>query len=313
MWFKNIQLFRLTEKFTLSATELHEKLQAHQLRECGKTQNFSMGWCPPVDGDEAFFTHAHDHCLMLCLGRTERILPQSVVREAVNEKIKSIKETEDRDIFAKEKACLRDETLFELLPRAFTKTSKCYAYIDTQNDWLIVDAASHKKAEELVALLRDSLGSLKCEMLQPEHKPHTILSRWLLEHHCPAPFLIEDCCELIDVKKGVGSIRCAQQDLSLPEITNHIRAGKQATSLALSWAGKLYFSLNDDLSIKRIKPLDIIEERLKDEIIETAYEKQAADFAMMTAEFRQLLTELFQVFQIQLTDKQESVEAIPAE
>ena len=89
------------------------------------------------------------------------------------------------------------------------------------------------------------------------------MSNWLLQHRCPTPFIIEDCCELIDIKTGVGSIKCVQQDLSVAEVSNHIRAGKQVVSLALSWSDKLYFILSDDFSLKRIKPLDIIEEQIK--------------------------------------------------
>ncbi|SUC25809.1 Recombination-associated protein rdgC [Providencia rustigianii] len=48
----------------------------------------------------------------------------------------------------------------DLLPRAFSKFSKTYIWIDTVNQLIIVEAASAKRAEDNLALLRKSLGSL---------------------------------------------------------------------------------------------------------------------------------------------------------
>lgn len=297
MWFKNIQLFHLEEDVNFSAAELNTKLLQSKLGDCGQLEKFNFGWCNPIGDDaEDFCAHVYKDCFLIALGKNERLLPQSVVRETVTERVKAIKKEEARDVFSKEKANLRDEVTFELLPKAFTKKTRLYAYIDKKNKWLIVDTSSHKKAEELTSFLRDTLGSLKLSSVDLPNSPHSKMSNWLLEHRCPTPFVIEDSCELFDIKTGVGSVKCTQQDLSSTEVSNHIRAGKQVVSLAMSWSDKLYFTLSDDFSIKRIKPLDIIEERLKDELIENDYEKQSADFAMMTTEFSELLTQLFSLF-----------------
>ena len=37
----------------------------------------------------------------------------------------------------------------QLLPRAFSRTSQTYAWIDTETDMLYVDCSSSRKAEEL--------------------------------------------------------------------------------------------------------------------------------------------------------------------
>ena len=297
MWFKNIQLFHIEDDLNYSASEFNEALLQQKLAPCGQLERFHLGWCNPFgDNDEDFFVHVYKDCYLFALGKSERLLPQSVVRDTLVERIKEIKQKEDREVFSREKANLRDEITFELLPKAFVKHSKTYAYIDRKNKWLIVDSSSHKKAEELTSFLRDTLGSLKLRTIELPDNTHSIMSNWVLDHRCPTPFTIEDCCELIDVKSGVGSIKCTQQDLSSTEISNHIRAGKQVVSLTMSWADKLYFMLSDDLSVKRIKPLDIIEQRIKDELIETDFEKHAADFAMMSSEFAAMLQQVFSLF-----------------
>lgn len=299
MWFKNIQLFHIEEELKFTATELNELLLQSKLNACSQLEKFSYGWSNPFGNDEEeYFVHVFKNCFLIAFGKNERLLPQSVVSEGVAEKIKKIKQEQNRDVFSRERANIRDEVTFELLPKAFTKKSKLYAYIDTKNKWLIIDTTSPKKTEELINCLRDTLGSLKLSPISLTEKPHVLMSNWLLDHRCPSPFNIEDSCELFDVKNGVGAIKCIQQDLSTTEISNHIRAGKQVTCLALSWADKIAFIINDNFSIKRIQTLDMIEERLKDELVETDYEKQAADFAMMSSEFSLMMEQLFRVFGI---------------
>lgn len=311
MWFKNIQLFQIENDLQFTAAQLNELLLQSKLNACSQLERFSYGWCNPFGRDEEeYFVHVFKNCFLIAFGRNERLLPQSVVSEILDEKIKKIKQTEDRDVFARERANLRDEITFELLPKAFTKKSKLYAYIDIQNKWLIIDTTSAKKTEELINCLRDTLGSLKLTPINLAQKPHTLMSNWLLEHRCPNPFMIEDSCELFDVKNGVGAIKCIQQDLSSAEISNHIRAGKQVVSLALTWADKITFTISDNFNIKRIKTLDMIEERLKDELVENDYEKQAADFAMMSSEFALMLQQLFRIFELKQETAAANIEAI---
>lgn len=297
MWFKNIQLFHIENDLKFTATELNELLMQAKLDACSQLEKFSIGWSNPFGADEEeYYVHAFKDCFLIALGRNERLLPQSVVSDMVAEKIKTIKQQENRDVFSRERALIRDEVTFELLPKAFTKKSKLYAYIDKKNKWLVIDTTSATRTEELLSCLRDTLTGLKLNPATLPERPHTLMSNWLLQHRCPTPFTIEDCCELLDMKNGVGSIKCTQQDLSSAEIANHIRAGKQVISLALSWADKLSFIISDNFGIKRIKALDIIEEKLKDELVENDYEKQAADFAMMSSEFSSMIPQLLAVF-----------------
>ena len=44
MWFKNLQLYRLTESFDLTAEQLHEKLLSDATKPCQGLDTFTLGW-----------------------------------------------------------------------------------------------------------------------------------------------------------------------------------------------------------------------------------------------------------------------------
>lgn len=97
---------------------------------------------------------------MLCAKREEKILPPAVINELLAERVAEIEESQMRKIRRKEKDEMRDNLIAELLPRAFSRSARTYAYIDAKEGWLIVDSASRKRAEELVELLRKTIGTL---------------------------------------------------------------------------------------------------------------------------------------------------------
>ncbi len=48
MWFKNLQLYRLSKPFDLDSEALHEALQERASRECGTLEMSVSGWFPPL-------------------------------------------------------------------------------------------------------------------------------------------------------------------------------------------------------------------------------------------------------------------------
>ncbi|MRF43944.1 recombination-associated protein RdgC, partial [Escherichia coli] len=58
------------------------------------------------------------------------------------------------------KATLKDEVVHTLLPRAFSKFSQTFIWLDLDKQLVIVDSGSAKRAEDHLALLRKTLGSL---------------------------------------------------------------------------------------------------------------------------------------------------------
>jgi len=296
MWFKNLSIFRLTEEFALTPVELEEKLGQIAFRPCGQHEEATFGWTAPLGKTSQQLVHAANGFMMICVKKEEKVLPAAVVNEMLQEKILEAEDQQGRKLAKKERAAIKDELIFELLPRAFTFSNKTYAYIDPKGGWIVVDAASTKKAEDLLSLLRKCLGSLPAVPLNTVDKPVAIMTDWLINNQPPADITIEDECELRSPEEEGGIIRCKRHDLSLPEIKNHLDTGKEVIKLAVSWADRLAFIIDENLAIKRLKFLDLIQEQVTDTETSSEAEQFDVDFSIMSLELANFLPRLLELF-----------------
>ena len=294
MWFKNLSLFRLPESFDLPPEKLATALDAQAFRPCGGLEPFSYGWSPPLGRLAEELVHVANGCILVCTRREERLLPSSVVKEVMDERIDRIETEQGRPVRSKERKRMRDEITFELMPRAFTRSHHTYAYFAPEDGWLVVDAATPKRAEELVVLLGRSLPGIPVEPFRAEIAPGARMTRWLEGETLPAGFELADECELRDPAEQGAVVRCMRQDLFSDEIRAHLRARKIAQRLALTFEQRLTFVLGADLTLKRLR-FDAVDELDEaDQLDEFA--RFDANFAYMTAELRRLLARLHDVF-----------------
>jgi len=296
MWFKNLAIYRLTETFTLSPAELEEKMDSMRFKPCAGHEEFSYGWTSPLGRGSDQLIHQSNGFIMLCATKEEKVLPSSVINEMVADKIATKEEQEARKLSKKERTDIKDEIIFELLPRAFSFSKKTFAYIDPKGGWLIVDAASAKKAEDLISYLRKNLGSLPLVPISTKEKPVSTMTQWLLTNETPADVLVEDECELRSPEEAGGIIRCKRQDLAAPEIKNHLDTGKQVIKLAVSWSDRLSFIVDENLSIKRLKFLELIQDQVADTESDSAEEQFDVDFTIMSQELSTFLPRLLELF-----------------
>lgn len=292
MWFRNLQIYRLTERFDLTPDVLEEALQSRAFKPCGGLDTHSTGWAPPLGRHSDLLVHAANGRVMICQRREERILPAAVIREALDEKVEQIELEQGRPVGRKEKTRLKDEIVVDLLPRAFTRSNHLYAYIDPQAGWIVIDSATPKKAEELLSLLRETLGSLKARPVEVTQAPALSMTRWL-EKQPPASIVVTDECELKEPVENGGVIRGKKLDLGSDEIRMHLETGKLVTRLGVEWEERVGCVLCDDLSIKRLRFLDLVLEEAADVDADDAVARFDADFSLMAMELERFLPALF--------------------
>ncbi len=295
MWFKNLRVFRLTQPWTLTHQELNEKLDAFVFNPCGSLDLFRYGFTSPLGRDSEELVHSTNGRMMVCAKRQEKILPSGVIKEQIEEKTLSIENAEQRKLSRKEKQSLKDEVIFSLLPKAFTRSRLDFAYIDPKANWIIVNSASAKRAEDLMSKLREALGSLPSIPLTTIHLPTQIMTRWLREAKVGDELELGDECELIANKDG-RIIRCKKQDLTASEIRNHLDLGMQVNKLTLLWKESVHLLIDEQCAIKRLKFEGDITDPSNERQPETKAEQFDLDFSIMALELDALIKTIIKQF-----------------
>ena len=220
------------------------------------------------------------------------MLPAAVINDLLAEKIEHIEIEENRPVKKKEKDELKENLLHSLLPQAFKKSSLQFAFIDLEKGWLVVNSGSFNKAEELLALLRKSLGTLPVVPAFVNFDLGLFLTNWLTEFNPPEGFAIGQDAELVEADENGGQVKLKQHDLASDEVKNHLENGKVVTKLAFDWRERVKFMLQDDGSIKRLNYSETLKEENADIPKEDMAVKLDADFILASEEIKLLLEEL---------------------
>ena len=292
MFFKNLTVLQLADAFALNGLELEAKLEARRFVACGSLEPRAVGWVSPLAKNDAALVHQANGYLMICLKVEDKVLPSGVINEVVSERVEAFSESQGRFPSRKERESIRDEVLTDLLPRAFSQSRKTYAYLEPRKGWLVIDAASPRKAEDVVALLRQCLDGFPVRPLRVQERPGFVMTEWLAKGNLPDGVTLENECELKSKEEDGAVVRCRKQDLVVPEMLNHIEAGKELIKLALTFNDRLSLVLDDTLAIRRLKFLDTPDEAPKEEVGDDPVRQFDADFTLMTLEFDLLLSSI---------------------
>ncbi|CRX39757.1 recombination-associated protein RdgC [Yersinia enterocolitica] len=294
LWFKNLMVYRLSREVSLSADEMEKQLSAFSFTPCGSQDMAKTGWVSPMGSHSDALTHTVNGQIVICARKEEKILPSPVIKQELQAKIERLEGEQHRKLKKTEKDSLKDEVLHSLLPRAFSRFNQTFLWIDTVNDLIMVDVASAKRAEDTLALLRKSLGSLPVVPLTLENPIELTLTEWVRSKELPSGFALMDEAELKAILEDGGVIRCKKQDLFSDEIAVHIEAGKLVTKLALDWQERVQLVLSDDGSLKRLKFSDTLREQNEDIDREDFAQRFDADFILMTSELAALIKNLIE-------------------
>lgn len=298
MWFKNLQVFRLPAPWKVDVDQLNMQLASQSFSNTGSGDMQSEGWASPRNNDS--LVHSVNQQLLLLLQTEKKLLPSSVINQVTKARAKELEEQQGFAPGRKAMKDLKERVTDELLPRAFSITRQTWVWIDPVNGWLVIDSSSPSKADEVIKLL------LKCdkipmESLRTKNSPQTAMTDWLAGNEAPKGFTIDQDTELRAHTEDKATVRYVRHSIDPDDVQRHIAAGKQCTKLAMTWDDKISFVLTENLALKRIKPLDILNED-KDQRTADEDERFDADFLLMASELAKMLDDIVYSLGGQLAD-----------
>ncbi len=308
MWFKQLQILQFSSTIAYKPEIVTEQLAEFAFSPCLPSLPISHGFISPLGDNHEALIHALNGYMMICLRVEEKILPATVIKQELIERIAKIETDQDRKVRQKEKLRLKDDVTAMLLPKAFSKYTDIHAYIDTKNNCLLINSTNAGKLELFVSLIKRALQvDLKKLAIK---KPGAVLTDWLKNGTCPKMFSIEKNCVMKDPNQQQRVIRCQQQNLFADSIQGLLHDGCAVQQLALAWHDHLDFVLTEEFTFRNIRYQDELLSEAKDNYGETKEQQFDADFAIMSETITQLLNDLLPHFEKQ-AEKNTEVAAEP--
>lgn len=281
MWFKQVTPFRV---FELPETErLEIALAESWFCSISGLDWFSEGfYCPVPFGNPIIFEA--QNTMLISLMREEKVLPSAAIKHKLDERIIKIQTEEGRNVGRKEKQELREAIIDNLLPKALTKRSRTNGLLDT--GWLWVDTASRHKAENLLTKLREALGGLPAQQPVARQSPVSLMTNWLLQGEAQGRFVLDSDVTLVGVGDVAPKVKISRKDLTAEDVVRHAKNGMKVTELGLIWNDRVAFILTQDLTLKRIQWLDVVQEEAEgscDDAESMAYATQLLMEAALSA------------------------------
>lgn len=290
MWFKQVTPFSLPE--LPEKRYLDESLGNSWFNKPNGLDWFSEGFTHP-NAFTDFAVFEAQKTMLISLMREEKVLPSAAVNHKLDEQVVKIQTAEGRNVGRREKQELREAIIDDLLPKALIKSSRTYGLF--AGEWLFVDTANRRKAENLLTKLREALGGLPAQQPVPRQSPASLMTNWLLQGEAQGRFVLDSDVTLVGVGDVAPKVKISRKDLTAEDVVQHAKNGMKVTELGLVWDDRVAFILTQDLTLKHIQWLDVVQEEAEgscDDAESMAYATQllmAAALSVILGELVDLL------------------------
>ena len=305
MWFKNLSIYRLPRNYSITFKKLCTSLSKQSFSDCGSGDMSSSGFISPRENGD--LVHAVSKQFLMKFATAKKLLPVSVINAATKARAAELEEQQGFAPGRKALRELKERVTEELLPRAFTVHTSTNVWMDPINGWLVVDSSTPSKCDDVIKALLKSVDTFPLESFRVNLSPVSAMTDWLSGNEAPSGFTIDQDADLTAHKENKAKVRYMHHTIDAEDVQRHIAAGKQCTSLALTWKDRISFVLSEALVIRKIRALDILDEKA-DSQSSNEDERFDADFLLMTFEIANLINDIVFALGGEVNDQRDLVQ-----
>ena len=263
VFFKNIRTFKLSsnlpECLTTDRDEFEQMLEDRAHAPVGQLESRSIGWTTANDVTDLFAHWVEDVCL-LRLRVESKVIPAAAVKKALEERCRQVERQQGFRPGRKQTKEIKYNVIDELSAKALTTYRHTQVLIDVANKLLLVDASSSTRCDEVLGLLVRTVDPFPVESVQVVRSPATVMTNWLLADEADPPFVIEQEIKFVNPSQSKAAVAYKDVSVDPEDVKTHVQTGRQCVRLGLTYNDRLSFVLTDDLTIKSVKPLDVLRE-----------------------------------------------------
>lgn len=285
---KNIQAYTLNREIKMPT---NEQMAEFEFTPCGSHDMLKMGWVPAIDGGE--LVAEHNGTVTLKFRTQEKQLPSAKVNKEVSARVSKHEKLTGMKTKKKEKDQIKDDVINELLPRAFEKDTDTLMMINQEMGLIYVNSSSANRAEDALALLRKTIGSLPVVPVMFTTLTDRAMTKWVEDDELPERFVCGSEAKMESLAKGQGVAKIKNLNMDSVHVADLICDNFIITELELEYDGAVSFVLNEFNALKKIKWDDSLIDQNSDIDPEEKHSRFFADLVIAVGTFNRLFGELY--------------------
>lgn len=247
------------------ATNPFKSFIAYRVKDIAETIEPHIGAADPTGGQWRTVHFAElptteviaefENCKMGCLQFNERMLPGRVIKEELDKRVAHLAEQQGHKVSKKDRAQMRDQVEFDLLPKAFIKRTQVhFAFVSVnRKPVLLVFTSSQKRADEVVVILDNTFdGALQPRKIEMDGR----LGGWLttLAYDGQDGFFWADRAATLAGEDG-KKVTVKDMAVEAKVVSDLLKDGFTVTSLSMligkiEEGGDVHFTLTDKAIFK---------------------------------------------------------------
>lgn len=243
-----------------------EKLSSIPAGEPSGLEYYNRGFLELEPG--RFFAEDLEGSLRFCVRQIDKILPSAAVNKVLGEKVALIRETENREPGRKEKKELKERIIDDLLPKALSKETLTWCYIDKNRKKLFIEAQGKKAEEVFNTILTAAKENIRLKAWLTEGRRQE-WHQWFADIMADRSFFKAGSKAEFCRQGSQEQVKCNRMDLSVNDLEK-IRRDYQAKKMEIEYPEMLSCTIDNGGRIGGIAWYDVITEQEAEEDLSDA-------------------------------------------